>query len=308
MSRANRGRAWRPALAGGIILALLVGVFSFAPSRAWARQLLGIFRVNKFAVVSVAPDQARIEAAGQALQDKLFVGEPEMIADEPTVQVKSVAEASQKAGFTVRVPKALSAKPQISVKGRSEASFTFSREGLVTLLNLAGMDPAAIPNNFNTAKLHVTVPAMANVEIGDYRITQVRAPEIDYPEGIDPQVIGQAGLRIMGVSPQEAERITGKLDWTNTLLLPIPKDAAEYREVIVAGEQGVILIPRPQAVKQAAKVAAEAPSTSIRQSDVDKVESVSSESTLVFEMDGIIYVVSANTSPESLVRIAESLF
>ncbi|HUV93685.1 MAG TPA: hypothetical protein VMX14_02485, partial [Anaerolineae bacterium] len=65
----NRGRLWRPVLGGVIVLALLVGVFSFAPSRALARQFLSIFRVRKFAIVQVNPDEAQLEQVARALED-----------------------------------------------------------------------------------------------------------------------------------------------------------------------------------------------------------------------------------------------
>jgi len=284
MSATDRGRAWRPVLAGVIILALLVGVFSFAPSRALARQLLGIFRVRKFAVVQINPDQARMEEMGRALENKLFVGQPETLVDEPVVQVSSAEEASQRAGFTVRLPKLSPgmAEPQIGVKGRSEYSWPFTREGLVTLLELAEMDSSAVPAGFASGAVHVAVPAMVNISMGTYQIVEVRDPEITYPEGLDPRLIGQAGLRIMGLSPQEAQRISESVDWASTLVLPVPANIVEFREVSVGGAEGVFLRPRGgQHGEQA---------------------------TLLLEKDGILYMITGDSGADELMRIAESMF
>jgi superfamily II DNA or RNA helicase len=70
MNAGSRNQVWRPLLAGVLVLALLVGVYSFAPSRALARQLLSVFRVQKFAVIQVSPDQAQIEELGRVLEEK----------------------------------------------------------------------------------------------------------------------------------------------------------------------------------------------------------------------------------------------
>jgi hypothetical protein len=284
----NRNRVWRPVLSGVVVLALLVGVFSFAPSRALARQLLGIFRVRKFAVIQINPDQARIEEVGKALQDKLFSREPEIIADEPAVPVASIAEAKQKAGFDVRMPSYMPAPNEpisITVKGRTEFAFHFTRDALVTVLELAQMDSKQIPAGFTEGTLHATAPAMVNIEQGQIAIIQVNDPSMDYPEGINPALVGEAGLRLMGLAPDEAKRIASQIDWANTMLLPIPTSIAEFREVQVAGVQAVLLTERP------------APDAHRR-----------AVSALLWQKGNVVYMVGGPISSEQLVQVANSMF
>ena len=312
----NRGRLWRPVLGGVIVLALLVGVFSFAPSRALARQFLSIFRVRKFAIVQVNPDEAQLEQVARALEDTLFVGEPEVVVDEPAVVVGSIEEASEMAGFTVRMPQYLPGQgvTEIQVKGRSEFAFDVTRDGLVMLLQLADMDPAQVPSGWEVATVRVTIPSMVGIAFDRFLIGQVLDPTVEYPEGLDPRLVGEAGLRLLGLSPTEARRISEHIDWTNTVLLPIPADVAEFREVRVAGEEAVFLIPRYQ---QPTPVPVDGQGVPLVDPDDEAQVFVGTdasselsrgESTLLWEKDGVLYFVVGHGGVEYLMQIAESMF
>ena len=283
----NRVRAWRPVAAGLLVLAMLVAVFSFAPTRAVARQLLSVFRVRRFAVIQVNPDQARIEQAAGALQDKLSMLQPQMIVDEPVRQVGSLEEARSAAGFDVRVPTNLSSNEPITftVKGRTEFALRLQRDALTTLLTLADMDPNLIPASFTEASITATVPAVVHIQHGKLELTEVRDPALDYPDDLDPRIIGEASLRILGLEPAEARRISETIDWTNTVLLPIPANIAEFREGTVAGVDAVLLSQR-----------------SAEGSDYRAGAAV------VWEKDGVVYMISAPASFDTLVQLAESMF
>jgi len=275
---------WRPVLIGFAVLALLVGSYSLPTTRALARQMLSVFRVRKFAVIQIQPDEAQLEQVVNKLGDAFFTREPEVIVDEAPVEVGTIEEAEQIAGFPVRVP---SYWPQgemksIEVKGRSEFVVPFKREGLRLLFELAEMDPALIPGDWEEASASILVPA--GVYMADERaaVIQVLSPEVEYPAGIDPQLVGQAVMRVLGVSPDDAERLARTIDWTSTLVLPLPKDMADITEITIAGEPAVLITPRER--------------------DMDNVAA------LVFEKDGIVYVVRGNYANETMVQMAESLF
>jgi hypothetical protein len=277
-----QSRAWRPALAGVLVLAMLVGVFSFAPSAAVARQLLSVFRVRRFAVIQVSPDQAKMEEIGRSLQDKLFAGEPQVIANEPVRDVPSIEAARQAAGFNVRMPRTtLSTAPaQFSVKGRTELAQSFTRDGLVTLLQMAEMNPNLVPGDFVTGTVRAVAPATVHITLGNTQVIQVNNPSIDYPGGIDPRIIGQAGLRIMGLSAQDAQRISQSIDWTSTVLLPIPANMVEFRELSVAGQEAVLLTTTSQEQRRV----------------------------LLFQKDNVVYMLMGPITGEDLVQMAESMF
>ena len=100
----RRNQTWRAVAVGATVVALLVAVFSFAPTRALARQVLGIFRVRKFAVVQVNPDAGRLEAIDVALKDVLFEREPEVLVDEPEQVVATIEQARQLAAPAAAQP------------------------------------------------------------------------------------------------------------------------------------------------------------------------------------------------------------
>jgi hypothetical protein len=276
---------WRPVLAGVLVLALLVGVFSVAPSRALARQVLSIFRVRRFAVIQVSPDQATMDELGTILQESLLTREPEILVDGPEARVETIAEASEIAGFAARMPAYLPDSPQsaqIWAKGRSELRLTVPRQGLEAVLALAGMDGAALPAEMDEATIDIVVPGMVTITKDHVQIQQVFAPEINYPDGVDPRLYGEAGLRLMGLDAREARRISERIDWTSTLILPVPTEVAEIREIEVAGVPAVLVRPRQY-----------------EGSDMN---------TLLFEKDGVLYAVNARYGDETLLQIAESMF
>lgn len=276
-------RVLRPILAGALVLALLVGVFSFAPSRALARQFLSLFRVQRFAAIQVNPDEARMEEIDQALGDTLFVGEPETVADEPTVVVGSIEEARDAAGFDARLPEYRPSPVQrIEVKGRTEIVMRFRREGLEMMLQLAEMDPSQLPADFQEGEVRGVIPSMVHIDMGDSEIVQAYGASLDYPDGIDPRLIGEASLRLLGVPAEDAQRFTEAIDWTSTLMLPVPADIAEFREVDIAGEQAIVLTPRER--------------------------SHGEQITLLVQRGDVVYVIGSSRSTETVIQMAESLF
>jgi hypothetical protein len=53
-----------------------------------------------------------------------------------------------------------------------------------------------------------------------------------------------SGFTLGGMTAEEAAQFTSTVDWTSTLLVPIPKNAASYQQVMVDGVTGT-LIERP---------------------------------------------------------------
>ena len=278
-------RSWRTVLAGIAVVALLAGVFVFPASRAAARQFLSVFRVRRFAVIEVDPSESQLEEIGRQLEDNLFLGEPEVILDEPEVGVSDLDQARELAGFDVRMPAYLPGEgsPEIRVKGHTRSVFRFPGQGLAMLLDMADMDPGQIPADLTEGTVTVDVPAMVLIKAEQVQIVQAFEPSVDYPDGVDPALIGEAGLRILGVPPAEARRISERVDWNNTLVLPIPTSIAEVTTAEIAGEEGVLLRPRDYSSGGDSQV-------------------------LLWEKGGVVYMVEGRVSSETLVQVAESMF
>jgi hypothetical protein len=61
---------------------------------------------------------------------------------------------------------------------------------------------------------------------------------------MDIAQLAKIGLEFTGMTPDQAAAFTSSVDWTSTLVIPIPKNAATYQQVPVDGVTGT-LIQRP---------------------------------------------------------------
>jgi hypothetical protein len=70
------------------------------------------------------------------------------------------------------------------------------------------------------------------------------SPTVDSPPNVDLAQLAQIGLQFTGMTAEEAKTYSQSVDWTTTLVVPIPKNAATYKQVPVDGVTGT-LIQRP---------------------------------------------------------------
>jgi hypothetical protein len=77
------------------------------------------------------------------------------------------------------------------------------------------------------------------------RFFQAPAPEITMPAGIDSSVLGEIGLRVLGVPKDTARQFASAIDWNTTLIVPIPPTAQSFRQVEIGGKPGVAISYQP---------------------------------------------------------------
>jgi hypothetical protein len=75
-------------------------------------------------------------------------------------------------------------------------------------------------------------------------LAQIPSPSVNAPADLDIDQLAQIGLEFTGMSHDEAVAFTDTVDWTSTLVIPIPKNAAKYEQVTVDGVTGT-LVQRP---------------------------------------------------------------
>jgi hypothetical protein len=68
---------------------------------------------------------------------------------------------------------------------------------------------------------------------------------IDAPAGLDLAELARIALEFSGMTPEEADRFTRTVDWTSTLVVPIPKDGVNYQQVEIDGVTGVLIQSTP---------------------------------------------------------------
>ena len=235
---------------------------------ALAGELLSLFRVQQVAVVSV--DFTGLEQlTGDGVLGNQFtklISNSVNITDEPgePVEAADAAQASQVAGFNVRLPQSLTPS-QIYVTDSASFSMTIDRAKAQALLDEAGRGDLVLPESVDGADISVSIPSAVSVAYGTcpkpeadssevedsgqtYRdcviLAQIPSPSVNAPANLDINRLAQIGLEFTGMTAEEAIAFTSTVDWTSTLVVPIPSNAATYEQVTVDGGVTGTLIQR----------------------------------------------------------------
>jgi hypothetical protein len=263
--RRTRG-PWRrltPALAGAGLVGALAFAFTLEPVRAAAREFLDLFRVKRFAAVPIDPQRLERLAKGgldfkSLVADQVQVvvapGEPEIV-DGPEAGAVAAGILAQMPG--VLPPHTELAETTLGRPGSFRVQIDTTK--LEALALAAGADEIEIPAWWNGVTIDVeTPPVLAtryarSVDPGDGRparedtfvLLQSAIPEVELPEGFDLAVLGRLGLRLAGMSAEEAPGFSRSIDWRTTLLVPVPVQGGTFREVEVSGHRGLLVTIRP---------------------------------------------------------------
>ena len=107
------------------------------------------------------------------------------------------------------------------------------------------------------------------------------SPTVNVPPGIDIEQIGQSMLQLLGFTPQEAADFTSRVDWSSTLILPVPTDV-KYSSVDVQGVSATLLVE-------------------------EKSNPNTQRYTLLWVKDGILFGLTGRGSVQSALSLANSL-
>jgi hypothetical protein len=112
-------------------------------------------------------------------------------------------------------------------------------------------------------------------------LAQIPSPHVNAPADLDIEALARIGLEFTGMSPAEAAAFTSTVDWTSTLLVPIPGNAAIHQQVSVDGVTGTLIQRSSDEAPQFA---------------------------LLWVKDGIIYAISGlGTNSQQAVEMANAL-
>jgi hypothetical protein len=245
-------------------VAALALAFTLEPVRVAAREFLDLFRVKRFAAVPVDPQRLERLAEG-GLDFKSLVADQVQVVVAPTepVEVASPEAGAVEAGIVARQPAVLPRRTElVETRVSRPARFRVQVDTakLEALAVAAGADEIEIPAFWHGATIDVDVPPVLamryarTVEFGDGRppredsfvLLQSATPQVELPEGFDLAILGRLGLRVAGMSAEEALAFSRAIDWRATFLVPVPVEGGTFREVDVAGSKGLLVtIPPP---------------------------------------------------------------
>ncbi len=287
----ENNRRWRPALVALALIVVVAVTFLFEPLRVAAGDLLSVFRVQKFTAFSVGPDEMdRLEEIGEMLDQNFYLSEPIWLQEPEAQAVTTLDEASAAVGFAIRTPAFLpdgfAPAGVIQVSSRAAGQFQVDLEMARVLFETVGLDPALLPDSLGEKPLDFVMPAAATQTWkykGQTGLTylQVPSPEVSYPDDVDPQALAAAALQLLGMNAREARRLSESIDWTSTLVVPVPTDVASYSEVEVDGTNGLLLSSR--------------------------YDGRTARTALMWQKDGIIHFLQGNVSIDTIVDIANSI-
>jgi hypothetical protein len=272
---------WRPVwglAAVALIVSILVSV---NPVRSWAQRVLAMLRVQKIQVVTIDPttlmsssqlDSRPYKLFNQFIADNVVVT---MDPGKPDV-VSNVTRAAQLTGYPIRTIGSLGAPHSVEVNGETAFQMTINRDRVATLLDEIGRSDINIPESANGALIAVHIPKtvismygdcpvrnrhvssnpqskaealaerkmerMANIKDTNCTyLIQAPGPTVSVPPDLNMSDIAEAALELAGMSPAEARSFCQTVDWSSTLVVPIPRNSSSYETVTVDGVEGTLI-------------------------------------------------------------------
>lgn len=257
-------RRWSGWLALGVGAALL-GSLGFSSSvRSATAGVLALFRVDHVAALPF--DEAASPLADPTVNrmiKELQRDELKVTLNESNQNAADATQASQLAGFSVRYAPYWGAAgaPGFRVQGAKAFQITVDRDRTQAVLAAAGIADQ-LPLSLDGAVVTVHLPRAVAVLYGDCSrwesslgalpsppvgggctvLGEGPSPEVTTPPGLDMRQIAMVDLQLLGLSPAQADEYLQTIDWTSTLVVPIPEELAQQpRQVSVDGAEGLLL-------------------------------------------------------------------
>jgi Putative zinc-finger len=254
-------------VAAGCTLALIL---SFAPARTWGQKVLQMLRVQKVAVVPI--DLSAVTAEnGKSGRERLIA---QLISDNVVVTLKpgepanasSAADAARMAGFNVRTLDELGTPRQLLVEQEGAFHMTLDADRMRAVLDQAGRSDIQIPDGVNGTTVAVHIPKSVRLRYGNcpskesqpvagdagasefkcIEFMQVPSPIVSVPPTLDMAALAEAGLEVTGMSAAEAHAFCQTVDWSSTLVIPIPQNGGSSRTISVDGVSGTLIEMPPR--------------------------------------------------------------
>jgi hypothetical protein len=245
-----------PAWGAATVAALMALLLASSSGRAVAQKLLGMLRIK--AVVAVPMEHDFIaEGKGEMLQ-QLLADSVVKTKESRRLAVSSRDEAARMASMNVRLPELRTDAPQLYVNTESAFHFTVNQQRLDTLLSVAGRTDLQFPPELNGAQVFVDVPAHVVARYGNCPpenlheptqppydncvvVAQTPVPTVVTLPELNLSGVAEFGLQLAGMTPEQAHVFSQTVDWTTTIAVPIPRNAATFETVTVDGVKGLMI-------------------------------------------------------------------
>lgn len=256
-------RRFRLAYAVGIVAMVIVASMFVTPVRLAAVGLLNVFRVEKFAAITVdvsqPPMNVNVETMARHEHGRYGSGQPDPnvfgtysgpLKPEKPERVGSPQEASEKVGRDLAdagssiggltVSEALVSKAQ-------RASYTFDTAKIRKALDEKGLTSVPVPQQIDGKTFTINIPQGVFVHYGSEQSSVVFAqgdsPTLEVPDGVNMDYLRQDFLMIPGLPADLTAQVQEIKDWQHTLIVPLPP-GGKSSEVKIDGAEGLLITDR----------------------------------------------------------------
>lgn len=251
----------RPAWITLAVIALLVVSLAFAPARAIANTFLGLFRVEQVRVVEFSAQDMPGQLGSSSQFEYIMSNDVHIQERGEPQEVSSPEEASALTGIPIRLPTQIEGQETLEVLPGGDVTFNVDLEQIRTVLRDIGRADIELPESLDGATVFVDIQAGVQAKYGECEFDieedleshqtprgldcttflQIPSPTVSAPPGLDIVQIGEAFLQVTGMSPEEAADFARSVDWTTTLIIPVPRYDSEHKEVQVDGVTGTLI-------------------------------------------------------------------
>lgn len=255
-------RRWRPVWVTAVAAAFVVCSLAFPSGRSLAQRFLATLRIERVQPVrldlsSLDGNRPLQQMLSQMVSDKVVV-----TADEKPQHVATEADASQLAGFQVRLLNARTDAPAFTVEGQHSFHMTIDRGRLQDIFDQSGHADLLLPATLDGAVVSIHIPRSVRLEYGDcphgigreedaqresigwnscLALEEAPSPLVNVPSDLNIQQLAEIGFQLAGMSATQARELCQTIDWKSTLVLPIPRFVGSYGLVEVNGAQGTLI-------------------------------------------------------------------
>jgi hypothetical protein len=211
-----RRRDWSWAIAAAVPVA---AVLLFSAGRM-AAQLWQFLAVKQLAVIQVNPWPEGVPSPQvQAFEIKI-----------PPLPARDVEEARWRVKFEPRLPHAgvLSGQPQLYTTFSVGAGTVVHTADLEEALRKVGVTDQTVPASWDGAQLGLHSSALVIAQWPDLVLVQSLPLTLSAPPGFDFPAFSATILRILGVAPDEAQRLAQAAGAAPPWLAPLDRDMLRY--------------------------------------------------------------------------------
>jgi hypothetical protein len=233
---------WRRASVWVAAAAALTAVFLLLPwGHVMAQQFWQYLTVPQVAFIRVNPWPEGVPSPAVNL-----IGIP-----IPPIPASDLDQASTRVRFAARLPHAFvfSGSPKLSTTFSMAAGTVVKVADLGLALRKAGITDQTVPPQWDGAQLALHTSAMVIAEWPDVVLVQSQPLTLTAPASFDFAAYSALILRIMGVSPDEAQRLASQMGTAPPWLAPISRDlrAGETIEQVTLNSGPATLVQEPPA-------------------------------------------------------------